>query len=352
MHRLADIKYHLWKDNGIGSPGGDREYDELVAFGFAVAEFLMAFQRRIGERPMIAHFHEWQGSAAIPIVKHRGAKFATVFTTHATMVGRNLSAANYELYENMHHIDGGAVARDHLFEHRHALEGAVTHAADVFTTVSEITAVESEHFLGRRPDALVPNGLNIERFAAPHEFQVLHKENKERIHEFVMGHFFPSYHFDLDKTLYVFTSGRYEYRNKGLDVFIEALHELNHRMRAERSANPRSWLSSSRAHPITRSTSNRSIARRCSTSCARPVSVVAEEMGRRLIHTIVHRPDADDGGSARRVRRQSGIKRMMYALRHGTLPSIITHDLKDDEKDHGAAASARTAGYGTAKKIA
>lgn len=233
-HRLADIKYHLWKDNGVGSPEGDGEFDDTVAFGFAVTEFLMAYHRRIGERPLLAHFHEWQGAAAIPMIKSRGANFSTVFTTHATMVGRNLSAANYELYENMHHIDGGAVARDHLFEHRHSLEGAITNAADVFTTVSGITAAEAEQFLGRRADALVPNGLNIERFAAPHEFQVLHKENKQRIHQFTMGHFFPSYHFDLDKTLYVFASGRYEFRNKGLDVFIEALYELNHRMRAER----------------------------------------------------------------------------------------------------------------------
>jgi glycogen(starch) synthase len=254
------------------------------------------------------------------------------------MVGRNLSAANYELYENMHHIDGGAVARDHLFEHRHALEGAVTHAADVFTTVSEITAVESEHFLGRRPDALVPNGLNIERFAAPHEFQVLHKENKERIHEFVMGHFFPSYHFDLEKTLYVFVSGRYEYRNKGLDVFIEALHELNHRMRAEGSESTVVAFIITRApyRALNVETLNRqAMFNELRETC----DAVVHDMGRRLFHTIAtgQMPTMDDlldeyGG----VR----MKRMMYAMRQSSLPSIITHDLQDDEKDHGAAASA------------
>ena len=42
-----------------------------------------------------------------------------------------------------------------------------------------------------------------------------------------MGHFFPSYTFDLDNTLYLFTSGRYEYRNKGMDLYIEALARLN-----------------------------------------------------------------------------------------------------------------------------
>ena len=74
---------------------------------------------------------------------------------------------------------------------------------------------------------ILPNGLNIQRFAALHEFQNLHRQYKEQIHEFVMGHFFPSYTFDLDNTLYLFTSGRYEYRNKGFDLFIEALRRLN-----------------------------------------------------------------------------------------------------------------------------
>ena len=87
--------------------------------------------------------------------------------------------------------------------------------------------------------------------SALHEFQNLHAENKEKIHDFVRGHFYgyfilwknvlgrrkynspktPSdlshYDFDLDNTMYFFTAGRYEYRNKGIDVFIEALQRQN-----------------------------------------------------------------------------------------------------------------------------
>src|SRR5205085_1668019 len=101
-------------------------------------------------------------------------------------------------------------------------------------TVSEVTAFEAERLLGRAPEAILPNGLNIERFTAVHEFQNLHRVYKERIHEFVMGHFFPAYEFDLDNTLYFFTSGRYEYRNKGMDIFIEAMGRLNWRLKSER----------------------------------------------------------------------------------------------------------------------
>src|SRR5207253_6641444 len=95
----------------------------------------------------------------------------------------------------------------------------------------DVTAVEAEKLLGRKPEEVLPNGINIHRFAAPHEFQYLHQQYKEKIHEFVMGHFFPSYTFDLDNTLYLVTSGRYEYRNKGMDLYIEALSRLNQRLK-------------------------------------------------------------------------------------------------------------------------
>lgn len=73
-------------------------------------------------------------------------------------------------------------------------------------------------------DGVLPNGLNVVKFSAMHEFQNLHAMAKDRIHNFVRGHFYGHYDFDLDNTLYFFTAGRYEYRNKGLDMFVESLH--------------------------------------------------------------------------------------------------------------------------------
>jgi glycogen(starch) synthase len=75
-------------------------------------------------------------------------------------------------------------------------------------------------------DGVLPNGLNVIKFQAIHEFQNLHAKSKETIHEFIRGHFFGHYHFDLDNTLYFFTAGRYEYRNKGVDMFIESLASM------------------------------------------------------------------------------------------------------------------------------
>ncbi len=329
--RLAELKYFLWKDNGVSSPNGDTEYDDIVAFGFTVADFLLAVQRRIQPRLVLGHFHEWQGAVAVPVLRHRQAPVATVFTTHATLAGRSLCAANANIYDRLADISAGRAAVEHGYAHRHALEGAATQAADVFTTVSGITALEAQHFLGRRPDVLLPNGLNVERFAAPHEFQVLHRAAKQRIHEFVMGHFFPSYTFDLDHTLYVFTAGRYEYRNKGLDVFIEALHELNQRMKADRTTTTVVAFIITRAayRTLNVDTLNRqAMFNELHDAC----EDIKEEMGTRLFHTIATGglPTIDDLLTESAAVR---LKRMAHAWRASPPPTIVTHDLLDDAGD-------------------
>lgn len=329
--RLGETKYFLWKDYGIDSLREDGEFDEVVSFGLTVADFLSALARHGGTRPVLAHFHEWQGGGALPFLRQRKTPAATVFTTHATLVGRSLSAANAELYENLGGIDAGIVANVHGFGHRHGLERAAATTADVFTTVSSITALEAEQFLGRRPEVILPNGLNIERFAAPHEFQVLHQNSKALIHEFVMGHFFPSYTFDLDRTLYVFTAGRYEYRNKGLDVFIESLAELNRRMKADGATATVVAFIVTRApyRALNVETLNRhAMFHELRDLC----ESIKGEMGRRLFHTVAlgrmpRTEDLLDEYAAVRL------KRMMHAWRQGTPPTIVTHDLWDDGND-------------------
>lgn len=329
--RLGEIKYYLWHDNGIGSPDGDYEFDETTLFGEAVTLFLRTLARRLPQQPLLAHFHEWQAAAAIPRMRHLGIPVATVFTTHATLAGRNISAANMNLYEDMAHINAGEIAFRHGFGHRHALEGAAAQSADVFTTVSGITGLEAKYFLGRKPEVLLPNGLNVEKFAAPHEFQVLHRANKEMIHEFVMGHFFPSYTFDLDRTLYVFTAGRYEYRNKGLDIFIDSLAELNRRMRAENS--PVTVVAFIVTKAPVRSLNVETLNRQAMYNELRETCErVKDDMGRRLFATVSRGrlPNIDDLiDEPTSVR----LKRMMYAWWASPPPTIVTHDLIDDAHD-------------------
>ncbi len=229
--QLGDDKYFLWRDNGISLEGDDGEVDAVVAFGFAVTELLRLVREELPSATITAHFHEWMAGVALPRLRFLNLPIATVFTTHATMLGRYIASNDPNFYSNLPWINADEAARKYMIWSKYAIERAAAHSSHVFTTVSEVTAREAEHLLGRKPNFVLPNGLNAHHFTALHEFQNLHLKYKERIHEFVMGHFFPSYSFDLDRTLYFFTSGRYEYLNKGMDFFIESLHRLNERLK-------------------------------------------------------------------------------------------------------------------------
>jgi glycogen(starch) synthase len=333
-HIDAD-KYLMWKDHGITLDSTDGEVNNVVAFGFAVADFFRALTSAnlptATNRPIIAHFHEWMGGVAVPRIAHERLPVRTVFTTHATLLGRYLAGDNPYFYDHLPYVNPEAEAQKYQIYPRYQIEKAAAHASTVFTTVSEVTAFEAEKLLGRTPDTILPNGINIQRFAALHEFQELHRQYKERIHEFVMGHFFPSYTFDLDNTLYFVISGRYEYKNKGMDMYLEALTRLNHRLKSTHDS------PTVVAFIITRA-SYRNInvnALQTQTMFEELRNVcqgVTDHMGDRLFQAaatgrIPTLPEllADD----HTVR----LRRAMHAIRTHRQPGIVTHDLNDDGGD-------------------
>lgn len=230
-HNLNEWKLDLWNIAGIPTPDHDSETNDAILLGYLVAWFLGELVYHDRERAVIAHCHEWLAGIALPLCRKRRIDVTTIFTTHATLLGRYLCAGSTDFYNNLAHFDVDAEAGKRGIYHRYCIERAATHAADVFTTVSHITAYELEHLLKRKPDGVLPNGLNVVKFQAVHEFQNLHAQKKESINEFVKGHFYGNYDFDLDNTLYFFIAGRYEFRNKGCDFFIEALARLNHRLK-------------------------------------------------------------------------------------------------------------------------
>lgn len=180
---------------------------------------------------MVAHFHEWLGSVALPLLRRSDPDVATVFTTHATSVGRYVASGDGGLYERLPFMDADAEAARYGITTQHQIERACARESRVFTTVSPITGEECHRLLGRIPDLVTPNGLNVDRFDVGHDFQTHHAQYKEQIHRFVMGHFFPSYPFDLDRTLYFFNAGRFEPRNKGFDLCLETMARLNAELR-------------------------------------------------------------------------------------------------------------------------
>lgn len=237
---LDQYKRELWESSHIGVPQPDIETNDAIILGYMVATFIGEFRRcaieyahenEITEPRIVAHFHEWQAGVGLIALRTRHIEVATVFTTHATLLGRYLCAGKMDFYNNLDKFQVDEEAGKRQIYHRYCLERAATHLSHVFTTVSEITGLEAEHLLKRKPDFITPNGLNVKKFSAIHEFQNLHAMAKDKIHEFTRGHFYGHFNFNLDKTLYFFIAGRYEFSNKGADIFIESLARLNHMLK-------------------------------------------------------------------------------------------------------------------------
>ncbi|EGD82861.1 glycogen synthase isoform 1 [Salpingoeca rosetta] len=240
-YKLGGWKKDLYELTGIGCPDSDEESSRAIVFGYLVAWFLGEYVHQLevaGEKTsVVAHFHEWLAGIGLVLSRVRNLPIATVFTTHATLLGRYLCAdKSQDFYNRLDKFDVDKEAGDRQIYHRYCIERASAHGAHVFTTVSEITALEAEHLLKRKPDCITPNGLNVVKFSALHEFQNRHATAKEKIHKFVRGHFYGHLDFDLDKTLYFFTAGRYELINKGADMYLEALARLNYKLQSQ--ANP------------------------------------------------------------------------------------------------------------------
>lgn len=229
-YKLAEIKFEMWEHFGIDCSQHDDLKDQVIGFGYLLQWFIHDLVQQNSEKKHLAHFHEWMAGMPIPYLRRSNCDIKTVFTTHATLLGRYLAMNDANFYDNLPYADWAKEAKHFNVETQVYIERSAAHGANVLTTVSDITAEECVYLLGRKPEFITPNGLNVERYEALHEFQSLHLDAKKSIHNFITGHFFPSYKFDLDKTLYFFTSGRFEYQNKGYDLTLEALARLNHLM--------------------------------------------------------------------------------------------------------------------------
>ncbi|KRP09317.1 MAG: glycogen synthase [Sphingobacteriales bacterium BACL12 MAG-120802-bin5] len=233
LPELKEIRQNLLTHHHINIFNPDDLLQDVILFGHLLYKFFAALEAAAGGREIIGHFHEWMTGMPIGDIERNKLKIRTVFTTHATMLGRYVAMNDKNFYRNLPSIEWLPAAQKFYIEPQVRLERLAAQKSTVFTTVSDVTGKECEFLLGRKPDMILPNGINLHRFIATHELQNLHGQFKEKIHEFTMSHFFHSYTFDLDDTVYFFTSGRYEYFNKGYDLTLEALCRLNERMKKE-----------------------------------------------------------------------------------------------------------------------
>ncbi|RLE47435.1 hypothetical protein DRJ25_02430 [Candidatus Woesearchaeota archaeon] len=230
-----EIKRRLWEWYKIDSLNTDYfDFSEPIVWSYAVGVLIHEFSKIVNKR-IVAHFHEWLTAGGLLYLRHNDIKVGTVFTTHATSLGRSISNTGVSLYDVIDKVDPDAEAKkfgSSLFA-KHLTEKACANAAHVFTTVSEITGLEAEKLLGRKPDVLLFNGLDMANFPSFEEASVRHVLFRNRIKNFLLYYFFSYYTFDLDNTLIFFIAGRYEFHDKGIDVLIEALEKLNQKLKDE-----------------------------------------------------------------------------------------------------------------------
>jgi glycogen(starch) synthase len=228
------IKTELWNNYQIDSLRSGWEFDEPTVWAYAAGIFLEKMAKVYYDKKIVAHFHEWLSGAGLLYLKQRNSHIKTVFQTHATILGRTISAQE-DLFKRLYIIDPRQEAYSHNIQDKFLLEKASAQNADVFTTVSEITSIEAEKILGRTPEVLLLNGLDVSRFPTIEETSVKHVHAREKIREFLTFMFFPYYIFPLEHNLSFFILGRYEFRNKGIDVLIKALGRLNEQLQKEKA---------------------------------------------------------------------------------------------------------------------
>lgn len=217
--------YSMWEHFRVDSMKAYGDYDESCIFAYAVGKVIVSFYHyyNLQNNRVAALFNEWMlGMGALYIQKEIPA-IATLFTTHATSIGRSIAGNNKALYAYMDGYQGDQMARELNMEAKHSLEKQAAHHVDCFTTVSDITARECKQLLEKEPSIVTPNGFEPNFVPEGKKYATTRKEARKtliNVAEKLLG-----CSIDPDALL-ISTSGRYEYRNKGIDVFIEAMNRI------------------------------------------------------------------------------------------------------------------------------
>lgn len=214
----------MWNRFGVDSLHAYGDYDEGCAFALASGMVIESIVNSgFGGNNIVAHFDEWTTGMGLLYVKWKLPRVATVFTTHATSIGRSICGNNKPLYDYLKGYNGDQMARELNMESKHSIEKAAAHAADAFTTVSEITARECEQLLERRPDVVTPNGFEKNFVPAASKYPAAREAARKSLLDVARALTGQNF---TDNSFIVITSGRCEYRNKGIDLFLDACAKL------------------------------------------------------------------------------------------------------------------------------
>ena len=216
----------LWLNHKVDSISGQWDYIEPALFGYAAAKVIESFYEYYitADDRVVAQFHEWMTGAGVLYIKESVPQIATVFTAHSTILGRTIATNGLPLYNELETYQGDTIARRFNVFSKYSLEKTAVQGCDAFTTISELAARECRHFLQREPDSINPAGFDTGMIPNDEDFLNMRQKARSKILEVasaIIRNELP------EDTFIMLTSGRYEFRNKGIDLFIEALGKLN-----------------------------------------------------------------------------------------------------------------------------
>ena len=222
-----EIYAWAWEKFQVQSHAAYGDYDESCLFGYAAGMVMESLYKRLkvkGESLEVCmHANEWQTAFCIFYLEDHCPKIATLFTTHATGIGRSIAGNGKPLYDYFEGYNGDQMAAELNMVSKHSVEKQAAHYADCFTTVSDITARECKQLLDKPVDVVTPNGFEPTYVPKAKEFDARRKEAREALRKVAgeqLGGVVP------ENALFVCISGRQEWKNKGIDVFASALDKL------------------------------------------------------------------------------------------------------------------------------
>ena len=225
FEKKDEIYGWLWEHYGVDSLHAYGDYDEASMFSYAAALVTESFYHQYldDSKHVIYHANEWMCGLGALYINHHLPQIGTVFTTHATSIGRSIAGNQKPLYDYLFAYNGDQMAGELNMQSKHSIEKQTAMYVDCFTTVSDITANECKELLDKPVDVVLPNGFDNSFVPKAATFTKKRKAARKRLLDVanaLLGE-------DLDdNTLIVSTSGRYEFRNKGIDVFVEAMNRL------------------------------------------------------------------------------------------------------------------------------
>lgn len=213
---------HAWEKYGVQSHAAYGDYDESCLFAYAVGQVAESLYQHLGMPTTVMHCNEWQTAFTILYLREHCPAIGTLFTTHATSIGRSIAGNGKPLYDCFDGFHGDQMAQELNMVSKHSAEKKAAHYADCFTTVSHLTARECKQLLDKPVDIVTPNGFEQGFVPQGKDFDTARKRARNTLISLARAKGVDAQSTDM----LIGTAGRYEWKNKGIDVFLEAMRQL------------------------------------------------------------------------------------------------------------------------------